>query len=123
MLQHRYQRGYVGRISIHVHLLGSFHRLLKFFWSEINTVKNMLFKTIKAPGPVHLNKDSDQTGYFVCLFELMLYVPVNNNDHVGTLPPYFGTFTQHYNVMTLKMCFINITTQANQYVYIYGWFD
>ena len=25
---------------------------------------------------------------FVCLFELMLYVPVNNNGHVGTLPPF-----------------------------------
>ena len=32
---------------------------------------------------------------FVCLFELMLYVPVNSNGHVGTLPPFYGTFTQH----------------------------
>ena len=28
---------------------------------------------------------------FVSLFEKMLYVPVNNNDHVGTLPPFYGT--------------------------------
>ena len=31
----------------------------------------------------------------VCLFELKLYVPVNSNGHVGTLPPFYGTFTQH----------------------------
>ena len=29
---------------------------------------------------------------FVCLFVLiMLYVPINNNGHVGTLPPFYGT--------------------------------
>ena len=27
------------------------------------------------------------------LFELMLYVAVNSNGHVGTLPPFYGTFT------------------------------
>ena len=34
---------------------------------------------------------------FVCLnlFELMFYVPVNSNGHVGTLPPFYGTITQH----------------------------
>ena len=32
---------------------------------------------------------------FVCLFELMLNVPVISNGHVGTLPPFYGTFTQH----------------------------
>ena len=31
---------------------------------------------------------------FVCLFELMLYVPVNSKGHIGTLPPFYGTFTQ-----------------------------
>ena len=25
----------------------------------------------------------------------MLYVPVNSNGHVGTLPPFCGTLTQH----------------------------
>ena len=33
-----------------------------------------------------------------CLFvmsELMLYVPVNSNGHVGMLPPFYGTSTQH----------------------------
>ena len=39
------------------------------------------------------------------LFELMLYIPVNSNGHVGMLPPFYGTFTQHLDVMTLKMCF------------------
>ena len=37
---------------------------------------------------------------FVCLFELMLYVPVNRSGHIGTLPPFYGTFTHHYDVMT-----------------------
>ena len=30
-----------------------------------------------------------------CLFELMLYVPVNSKGHFGMLPPFYGTFTQH----------------------------
>ena len=30
-----------------------------------------------------------------CLFELMLYVPVNRKGHVGTLPPFYETLTQH----------------------------
>ena len=30
-----------------------------------------------------------------CLFELMLKVPVNSYGHVGTLRPFYGTFTQH----------------------------
>ena len=51
---------------------------------------------------------------FVCLFELIFDVPFNSNGHVGTLPPFYGTFTQHYDVMTLKMRFINITTQLSQ---------
>ena len=29
---------------------------------------------------------------FVCLFDLMLSVPVNSNGHVGTLPPFNGTY-------------------------------
>ena len=32
---------------------------------------------------------------FLCLFELMLSVPVNSYGHVGTLPPYYGTYTQN----------------------------
>ena len=31
----------------------------------------------------------------VYLFELMLYVSVNSNGHVGMLPPFYRTFTQH----------------------------
>ena len=27
-----------------------------------------------------------------CLFELMLYVPVNSNGHVGMLSPFYGTY-------------------------------
>ena len=39
-----------------------------------------------------------------CLFELMLYVPVNSQGHVGTLPPLYGTFTQNEDVMTSNKC-------------------
>ena len=46
---------------------------------------------------------------FVCLFVCLFDVPVNSNSHVGTLPPFYVTFTQHKDVMTLKMCFINVT--------------
>ena len=29
------------------------------------------------------------------LFECLFYFPVNSNGHVGMLPPFYGTFTQH----------------------------
>ena len=40
----------------------------------------------------------------VCLFELILNVPVNNKCHVGTVPPFYGTFTQNEDVMTSNKC-------------------
>ena len=41
---------------------------------------------------------------FLCLFELMLGVPVNSYGHVGTLPPFYWTYmyTQNKDVMTSK---------------------
>ena len=50
---------------------------------------------------------------FICCFELMFNVPVNSYGHVGTLPPFYGTFispkmrtTQYfkYNYPMLIMC-------------------
>ena len=41
---------------------------------------------------------------FICLFELVLYVLVNIQGHVGTLPPFYGTFTQNEDVMTSYKC-------------------
>ena len=43
---------------------------------------------------------------FICLnlFGLMLYVPVNSQGHVGTLPPLYGAFTQNLDVMTSNKC-------------------
>ena len=38
-----------------------------------------------------------------------------------TLTPFYGTSTQHHDVMTPKMCFKNIINQLNNY--IHGWFD
>ena len=40
----------------------------------------------------------------VCLLEWMLYVLVNSNGHVGTLPPFYRTFTQNEDVMTSNTC-------------------
>ena len=34
-------------------------------------------------------------GVYLVLFELMLYVPVNSYGHVGTLSPFYGTFSQN----------------------------
>ena len=31
----------------------------------------------------------------VYLFELMLYIPVNSNSHVGMLPPFYWSFTKY----------------------------
>ena len=42
-----------------------------------------------------LNATNDNNIFRDSLFELMFYVPVNSNGHVGTLPPFYGTFTQH----------------------------
>ena len=30
----------------------------------------------------------------LCVFELLLYVPVNSNGHARMLPPFNGTFTR-----------------------------
>ena len=40
-----------------------------------------------------------QASKFVCLFELIFYVPVNSYGHVGTLPPFCGTYTNNQDVM------------------------
>ena len=36
----------------------------------------------------------------ICLFELMLNVPVNSKSHAGTLPPFYGTITKNEDVIT-----------------------
>ena len=72
----------------------------------------------KPRRPVFLRRGSDflgssclgSSGYvqastFVCLFELMLYVPVNSKGHVRMLPPLYGTLTQNEDVMTSNKYF------------------
>ena len=39
------------------------------------------------------------------LFDFMLNVPIKSKGHVGTLPPFYGTFTQSEDVMTSNKCF------------------
>ena len=49
---------------------------------------------------------------FVCLFVCLLNVPVNSYfGHVGTLPPFYGTFTQNEIVMTSNKC-LRYSTQV-----------
>ena len=35
--------------------------------------------------------------FIVCLFDMLFSVPVNSNGHVGTLSPFYKTFTQHWD--------------------------
>ena len=67
---------------------------------------------------------NDLVQIFFCLnlFELMLYVPVNSQGHVGTLPPHYGTFTQNEDVMTSNKCLKYPSNQAKK-AYMYGRFD
>ena len=48
----------------------------------------------------------------VCLFELMLYIPVNTYGHVGTLPPFYVTFTPKSGCHDIQTSASNITTQV-----------
>ena len=64
-----------------------------------------------------------QAGCVVCLFELMLCVPVNSQGHVGTLPPFFGTLTQSENVITSNKCLKYNHPTEPQKANTYGWFD
>ena len=41
----------------------------------------------------------------LCLFELICKVLVNSYGHVGTLPPFYRTFTPNKDVVTSKKCF------------------
>ena len=53
--------------------------------------------------------------YKFCLFELMFYIPVNSQGHVGRLPPFYGTCTQNEDVMTSNKCLkYNHPTKAHK---------
>ena len=57
---------------------------------------------------------------FVCL-NLMLNVPVNSQGHVGTLPTFYGTFTQSENVITSNVCLkYNHLTKSVRLIFIDG---
>ena len=44
---------------------------------------------------------SCDSSFFVCLFELMLYVPVNRNGHVETLPPFLAHLSSKAHKVSL----------------------
>ena len=46
------------------------------------------------------NHPGEEQKQFVSLFEMMLNIPVNSYGHVGTLLPFYRTFTQNEDVMT-----------------------
>ena len=48
------------------------------------------------------------TEFFLFVFELMFYVPVNSSGHVGTLPALYGTFTQNKDVITSNKTVLKI---------------
>ena len=52
----------------------------------------------------------------------MLYVPVNSQVYVGTLPPLHGTFTPNDDVITSNKCLKYPSDQAKK-AYRYGGFD
>ena len=41
---------------------------------------------------------------FFFLLDLLFYVPIIGNGHVGTLPPFYGNSFQHWNAMTCVRC-------------------
>ena len=54
-------------------------------------------------------------------FELMLNVTVNIKGHVGTLPPFYGTFTQNEDVMISNKCLkYNHPTKLHRLIYMNG---
>ena len=69
------------------------------------------------------NNNNKYTDVFVCLFELMLYVPDNSYGHVGMLLPFYGTFTQNEDVMTSHKCLEYMHPTKPQKAYTYGWLD
>ena len=50
----------------------------------------------------------------ICLFDLIRFVPVHSYGHVGTLPPFCGTSTQHKELGYRDI---------QKYSSMYGWFD
>ena len=65
--------------------------------SCIKTVKNVSTSKIAIPKVIDpfSNYVLHNIGVDYCLFEFMLNVSVNSYGHVGTLPPFYGTFTQN----------------------------
>ena len=57
-----------------------------------------------------INKHRRQTWQRKFLFDFMLNVPIKSKGHVGTLPPFYGTFT-HTNLLSLvAFCMSNFMT-------------
>ena len=85
-----------------------YHKLRKTFSKfyrrhyELISKYNVGLKTLLSEGLSEPEFYGDLVYKF--LFELMLYVPVNSQGHVGTLPPLYGTFTQNEDVMTFNKC-------------------
>ena len=53
---------------------------------------------------IHIDVIKDIKHTLVKKIELMLTVTVNIKGHVGTLPPFYGTFTHNEDVMTSNKC-------------------
>ena len=80
---------------INVHI----HSLYNYACIEMKNVHNATFPLVlhgtiaksRIDENIHNVMSQLVESNFVCLFEYVLYVSINSNDHVGTLPQFYGT--------------------------------
>ena len=65
-------------------------------------------------------KQQPSPAIFVCLFELMLNVPVDSYGHVKMLPPFYGDFNPELGCHGIQKV-LQIPNLAMK-AYMYGWF-
>ena len=62
-------------------------------WSPVQSVEKILLSVVSMlAGMILIQRGKDLIG----LFDALIYVPVNSYGHVGTLPSFYGTSTQHW---------------------------
>ena len=87
--------------TLYIHDIDTGNVLNTFFQSQ--TILNGDGAILPDIQPAQIDTELDtvlQSKTF-CLFELMLNAPVNSNDHVGTLSPFYGTLTQHQDTQNV----------------------
>ena len=73
---------------------------------RMHTILGVVTVTISSKSDAHTDLLQEAERHSSnCLFELMLYATENSYGHVGTLSPFYGTFTQNKDAITSKLCF------------------